>query len=464
MTKLNVACPAAPAAWYDRPVPSSGEVPAGTCEYVTLEWLRTVFGSDGSPIVQYVVIFAIIFAALAAIVLVVRPLSGRGLSLKGRAGTRGRQPRLGIVDVYELDRARQLILLRRDNVEHLLLVGGPNDVVVERNIQRGQRPPPEAALRPAEPMTAPFPAPLAEPLPDPLSGAGQLPEPPRPFPELAGRRPDPVFEMPVVVPSSMPGSGAAPPVTLPRDVALIGGDEPGQDLPTEPTAVEATDPAAMPRRAAPARESFFPRRILQRTAPPPLDPRPEPASERAQARTETDSDGPTGDVGARMPPLRARNERRTVDPAVLSDMARQLQAALARPASAVAPALAAEPPVAPPPVSASPATTPAITAQIAPGGSPPPPTASATPSAVEAKPPAEAADPPPAEIAPAPPEPPALSAPAVEQAPPSANKAAAPSPPAQPAPVPEPAGNPFSVEEIEAEFARLLGRPLDKRS
>jgi len=25
-------------------------------------------------------------------------------------------------------------------------------------------------------------------------------------------------------------------------------------------------------------------------------------------------------------------------------------------------------------------------------------------------------------------------------------------------------GNPFSVEEIEAEFARLLGRPLDKRS
>jgi hypothetical protein len=41
-------------------------------------------------------------------------------------------------------------------------------------------------------------------------------------------------------------------------------------------------------------------------------------------------------------------------------------------------------------------------------------------------------------------------------------------PPAEPAPAPRPepkaAGNPFSVEEIEAEFARLLGRPLDKRS
>jgi flagellar protein FliO/FliZ len=29
---------------------------------------------------------------------------------------------------------------------------------------------------------------------------------------------------------------------------------------------------------------------------------------------------------------------------------------------------------------------------------------------------------------------------------------------------PKASGNPFSVEEIEAEFARLLGRPLDKRN
>jgi hypothetical protein len=44
----------------------------------------------------------------------------------------------------------------------------------------------------------------------------------------------------------------------------------------------------------------------------------------------------------------------------------------------------------------------------------------------------------------------------------------APAPPAEPAPAPraetKAAGNPFSVEEIEAEFARLLGRPLDKRT
>jgi len=112
-----------------------------------------VFGSDGSPIIQYLVIFAVIFSALAAIVFVVRRLTGGSSALQTR-GARARQPRLGIIDVYELDRSRQLILLRRDNVEHLLLVGGPNDVVVERNIQRGQRPLPEAT-RPRSPSPIP---------------------------------------------------------------------------------------------------------------------------------------------------------------------------------------------------------------------------------------------------------------------------------------------------------------------
>ncbi|MDP4024786.1 flagellar biosynthetic protein FliO, partial [Methylobacterium sp. NEAU 140] len=311
-----------------------------------------MFGSDGSPIVQYVVIFAVIFTALAAIVFVVRRLTGRGLALPGRAGARGRQPRLGIVDVYELDRARQLILLRRDNVEHLLLVGGPNDVVVERNIQRGQRPMPEASLRPAEAA--------AEPLPDPLAEAGRLPEPQRALAEIGAHRPEPAFDpgqgipfaMPVVVRPPIPGSGAAPPVTLPLDAGLLGGDEPGQEIPAErrPPAPERA-PAPPERAEKPPREPFSPRRILQRTAPPLVDAKPEPASERA--RGEADRPAAAAPrmpppLPPQLPPLAASAERRPVDPAVLSDMARQLQAALARPASAVVPAPAPpEPPPAP---------------------------------------------------------------------------------------------------------------------
>ena len=56
------------------------------------------------------------------------------ISLEG--STRSRQPRLGIVDTFQLDRQRQLVIIRRDSVEHLLLLGGTNDVVVESNIIR----------------------------------------------------------------------------------------------------------------------------------------------------------------------------------------------------------------------------------------------------------------------------------------------------------------------------------------
>lgn len=51
---------------------------------------------------------------------------------------RARQPRLGIVDAFNLDRQRQLVIIRRDNVEHLLMIGGPNDLVIESEIIRAE--------------------------------------------------------------------------------------------------------------------------------------------------------------------------------------------------------------------------------------------------------------------------------------------------------------------------------------
>ncbi|HEX2727722.1 MAG TPA: hypothetical protein VHN20_18010, partial [Beijerinckiaceae bacterium] len=81
--------------------------------------------------VKYFIAFTVIFALLALMALVLRRLTGGRLAMPMNERGRSRQPRLGIVDVYDLDRQRQLILLRRDNVEHLLLIGGPNDVIVE---------------------------------------------------------------------------------------------------------------------------------------------------------------------------------------------------------------------------------------------------------------------------------------------------------------------------------------------
>lgn len=55
---------------------------------------------------------------------------------QGIDANRGRQPRLGVVDSFEIDRQRQLLIIRRDAVEHLVLIGGASDLLIESNIVR----------------------------------------------------------------------------------------------------------------------------------------------------------------------------------------------------------------------------------------------------------------------------------------------------------------------------------------
>ncbi|HVI52194.1 MAG TPA: flagellar biosynthetic protein FliO [Candidatus Sulfotelmatobacter sp.] len=50
----------------------------------------------------------------------------------GRLGRKGR--RLAVVESLGLDNRRRLVLVRRDGVEHLLLVGGAAELVVESRI------------------------------------------------------------------------------------------------------------------------------------------------------------------------------------------------------------------------------------------------------------------------------------------------------------------------------------------
>lgn len=75
------------------------------------------------------------FVAAVLILLIFRLAFGRRLRM---AGGRGRQLRLGIVDAFDLDRQRQLVIVRRDNTEHLIMIGGPNDVLIELQIVRAE--------------------------------------------------------------------------------------------------------------------------------------------------------------------------------------------------------------------------------------------------------------------------------------------------------------------------------------
>ena len=247
----------------------------------------------------------------------------------GANTARGRMPRLAVIDAAAVDARRRLVLVRRDNVEHLLMIGGPSDIVVEPNIVRampareqvpqrvagaGEPPPRIAPLpdtawegepvrsdmfdNPTEPvMPEPPPRPARPSFADEMRRPGGPPPAPRPdrndplagfAPEPMGGRPEPRMEP---RPEPMP---AAPP-RLPRSEPMI--PRPAR--------------AAEPPKAPPMRER------AAAPPPPPAAPPPPPAQSSADAN--------------------------------LAEMAQRLEAALRRPAGAdIAPPVAPQPPMARP--------------------------------------------------------------------------------------------------------------------
>jgi flagellar protein FliO/FliZ len=124
--------------------------------------------------IQFFVAFLVVLGLIAGAAWMVRRFGG---SRVGSAAGRGRQPRLGVVDHANVDSRRRLLIIRRDNVEHLVMVGGPTDVVVESNIVRGASATREVSIvrAPALPEALP----RAIPLPD-NGGNGSWPLQPEP--------------------------------------------------------------------------------------------------------------------------------------------------------------------------------------------------------------------------------------------------------------------------------------------
>ncbi|MFZ2075425.1 MAG: flagellar biosynthesis protein FliO [Xanthobacteraceae bacterium] len=93
---------------------------------------ESLLGAEMPLAVRFFVAFLIVLGVIGAIWWTVRRFGS------GRIGSsaRGRQPRLAVIDYASVDNRRRLILVRRDNVEHLLMIGGPTDIVVEPNIVR----------------------------------------------------------------------------------------------------------------------------------------------------------------------------------------------------------------------------------------------------------------------------------------------------------------------------------------
>jgi flagellar protein FliO/FliZ len=269
----------------------------------------------------FIFAFVGVLALIGGTAWLVRRFAGNRL---GANTNRGRMPRLAVIDAAAVDGRRRLVLVRRDNIEHLLMIGGPTDIVVEANIVRAMPGRDQMSQRPGAGGAEP--PPRMAPLPESSSwtdGDGprsdvfdhaepQMPEPPprparpsfadevrRPAPALSERRSE----------RSDPLAGFAP-------EPLGGRPEPRPELRGEP----------MPSRVTSRNEPAMPRPPRQSEAPkaPPIR-----APERAAAPPPP-------------PPQSAADQN-------LAEMAQRLEAALRRPLGEAGEPRVGAPPVAPEP-------------------------------------------------------------------------------------------------------------------
>ena len=287
--------------------------------------------------------FFFAFVAVLALIGVVAWLIRRFASNRLGANTqRGRMPRLAVIDAAAVDGRRRLVLVRRDHVEHLLMIGGPTDIVVEPNIVRAMpgrdQLPPRPAVASASASASADVQPRIAPLPDPTGWGDaeaaraepfdhaepQMPEPPpRPSrPAFA----DEVRRAPRPERATDPLAGFAP--------EPMGGRSEARTEPLPAPRMPRSEPM-MPRPARPVEVAPKPPvREVRPAAPPPMPP-PMPTS---------------------APSISSADQN-------LAEMAQRLEAALRRPGGdAVAPPVAPEPPAAratpprsePPPAPAAP--------------------------------------------------------------------------------------------------------------
>ncbi len=409
--------------------------------------MQTLFDLPMSSSLSYVVAIVVILGLLAIFAVIVRRVAAQGLNPDG---TRGRGPRLGVVDTYSLDRTRQLVIVRRDNVEHLLMIGGSNDILVESNIVRAVS---ASSIRESQPQFASSQASFGLPYDGP-SG--------RPLDD----------DEPFNVPQPQPPYAAAP----------VAPSQPAPRLKMSPAAPTTPSAATMSSTTA----SYQPRLAVE----PPMG-EPAPAAQPAAAASQRDAlntaelQALARRLEASIPPLSTKPDKAPQQSAPLMPSAAPMPTMPQMPAAAPIPAA--------PPVPSSPMATMAPAPQAAPAPAP----FAASPSDYRPNPPpqmppAQIMTQPPPPMPSAPPQPtmpamvsigspqpsvmpqaaapqprPALSQPPMPSAAPFQPHISPPQPSAPQPPAPmEPQGDPAKDRQaaaLDENLRRLLGRKTDPR-
>ena len=251
-------------------------------------------------------IFVGVLALIGGAAWLVRQFAGNRL---GASTGRGRMPRLAVIDAAAVDGRRRLVLVRRDNIEHLLMIGGPSDIVVETNIVRAM---PQRDQIPQRP------------------GAGEAPPRIAPLPDTAWEGEPVRTEMFDHVEPQMP----EPPPRAPRP-SFADEARRRAPMPPPPPAERPSDPLAgfapepMGGRSEPRAEPFPPRMPRGEPMPrsEPIVPRPLRPSEAPKSPIRERAAAPPPPPPPPPPPAPAASADQN-----LAEMAQRLEAALRRPA------------------------------------------------------------------------------------------------------------------------------------
>ena len=242
-----------------------------------MQWLNELPFAD-NRVLQIGFLAACGIAALIVLAILYRLTFAHRLRVPGG---RTRQPRLGLVDAFSLDGQRQLVLIRRDNIEHLVMIGGPNDVLVESQINRAVVPARESSL--ASPLLVPTtPVRRTEAAALPASPAATE-TPPKVAAKVAASPPAP--SPPALAPAAPGAPTVAPPVPKPPSPAQPTAPVPDQPaIPTQAVAPAQAPAAELARSASPppaATQAAEPARPAPANSPPPRQADPRPAQTRA---------------------------------------------------------------------------------------------------------------------------------------------------------------------------------------
>lgn len=88
--------------------------------------------------------FLLALGAVLFLIVVIAWLLKKVNLVSSRVGRLGEDARLSVSEAVAVDHRRKLVLVKRDHVEHLILIGGENDLLLEHAIPPHARPQPKA--------------------------------------------------------------------------------------------------------------------------------------------------------------------------------------------------------------------------------------------------------------------------------------------------------------------------------